>query len=74
MAALSCPERMSLLANLMEAMRRQCDLSDVNASSQEIALQMEISEPVRSAIRRTCEHQLRCPICRAHLLSERDAD
>jgi hypothetical protein len=27
---------------------------------------MEASEVIQSVIHRTCEHQLRCPICRAH--------
>jgi hypothetical protein len=66
MSIRSCPEGTLLLANLAEAMRRQCELTAYPASLYEIALEMDTSEAVQSANRHATDHMTQCPICRTN--------
>jgi hypothetical protein len=60
-----CPEGMLLVDNVAEALRRQCELPALPASSDEIALEMDTAEAVKAANRHATEHLSHCPICRS---------
>ncbi|MCU1323732.1 MAG: hypothetical protein JWM43_3381 [Acidobacteriaceae bacterium] len=70
----ACPEGSSLIANVAEALSRQCDLrSDIaspdasqGTSETELAGKREIALALRAANRRATEHLMKCPICRSH--------
>ena len=64
MSVQSCPEGMLLIANLGEAMRRQCELPAHAASADGIALELDTSEAVQDANRHATDHIMKCPICR----------
>jgi hypothetical protein len=64
MSVQSCPEGMLLIANLGEAMRRQCELPAHPTSADEIALELDASEAVQDANRHATDHIMKCPICR----------
>lgn len=66
MSIRSCPEGTLLLANLAEAMRRQCELAAHPASPHEIALEMDTAEAVQAANRHATDHMMQCPICRTN--------
>jgi hypothetical protein len=64
MSILDCPEGMRLIANVSEALHRQCDLPAQASSSEEIAREMDLAEAVRAASRHATDHLSKCPICR----------
>lgn len=64
MSILSCPEGSLLIANLAEAMRRQCELPAETKTPYEIALEMDTAEAVQAANRHATDHLIKCPICR----------
>lgn len=66
MSIRSCPEGTLLLANLAEAMRRQCELAAHPASPHETALEMDSAEAVQAANHHATDHMMQCPICRTN--------
>jgi hypothetical protein len=64
MSILSCPEGTLLIGNLVESLRRQCELPGKTKSTSEIALEMDTAEAVQAAYRHAADHLVHCPSCR----------
>ncbi|MBB5339318.1 hypothetical protein [Tunturiibacter gelidoferens] len=67
----SCPDAALLIGNLVESLRRQCELPGKTRSSYEIALEMDTAEALQAAYRHAADHLVRCPVCRNLIASRR---
>ncbi|WP_433965698.1 hypothetical protein [Tunturiibacter gelidiferens] len=73
MSILSCPDGALLIGNLVESLRRQCELPGRTRSSYEIALEMDTAEALQAAYRHAADHLVHCPACR-NLMASRRSD
>ncbi|MBB5344212.1 hypothetical protein [Tunturibacter empetritectus] len=64
MPILSCPDGVLLLGNVVEALRRQCELPGKTRSAHEIALEMDTAEALKASYRHAADHLVHCPLCR----------
>jgi len=71
MSTLSCPDGALLVGNLVEALRRQCELPSKTKSAYEIALEMDTAEALKASYRHAAGHLVHCPLCRKLIAGRR---
>jgi len=67
----SCPDAALLIGNLVESLRRQCELPAKTKSSYQIALEMDTAEALQAAYRHAADHLSRCTVCRNLITTKR---